>query len=72
MMAGGASGVTITGTDSATGTGFYCVMSATSTLLPAAEKILYAANNGVYVIATRDAGGICTSIQIQAGSNYLD
>ena len=72
MMAGGASGVTITGTDSTTGAGFYCYVP--TSLLAAAEKILYAANNGVYVIATRAANGYseCTSVQMQAGSHYLD
>jgi hypothetical protein len=75
-IAGGGNGtaITVSGTDSNTGAGFYCYIYSTDPLYAAAKEVLYAAKNGVYLAVNRASNGYsaCTSFGIQSSSAYQD
>lgn len=67
------SSLTISGTDSSTGAGFFCSLTSASPLFANAEKVIYSLGDGSLLIATRTSttNSTCSGVQIQTGSNQL-
>jgi len=67
------SSLTISGTDSSTGAGFFCALTSASPQFANAEKAIYSLGDGSLLIATRTSttNSTCSSVQIQTGSNQL-
>ncbi len=67
--------IAVTGQDSSTGNTFFCYVSPTDALYPAAEHALYMATNGMeltaaYLVSANNLK--CTSIGLSADSRRLD
>lgn len=68
------SAMTISATDSTTGTGFFCAVNSVSnpTLFAQAEKIALSLGNGSLLLASRTPGTtVCSVVQLQTGSTML-
>lgn len=69
------SSLTISGTSSSTGAGFFCALNSTNSpdLFAKAEKLALSLGNGSLLIAARasSSNATCTSVQIQTGSDML-
>ncbi len=66
------SSLTISGTSSSTGAGFFCSLTSLDSLFAKAEKAVLSLGNGSVLIASRGSTTTCTNVQIQTGSDSLD